>query len=175
MSHEKTSTSAPISFPLLTPSVLSLSSFPYVSLPICFFWLYLLIYEIGTKDTLFFSGTRSADSLTYCYSSAQLPFASSFAWTWDQPSFKLVLSVRFKNSSAICLPAMRPISTHLCFSSSVFLLVFEVFDPREPEDSHQPLGSWVNAGPTNALLQRLRRTGMQPPSQPGLVWSTLLQ
>lgn len=36
------------------------------------------------------------------------------------------------------------------FLLSVFLPVFKVFDPWEPEDSFQPLGAWVNAEPTNA-------------------------
>lgn len=46
---------------------------------------------------------------------------------------------------------MRPISAHLCFSSSVsvFLPLSEVFNPREPEDPREPLGPWVNDGPTN--------------------------
>lgn len=163
--------------------------FPSVS---PFFLLLNVFVQIWNRDEGHF-----AQSLflweTECWSlahpsSARLPCASSFAaWTWQVEHQSIPASTkscafyyRFFYSATVCLPAMRPISSHLCFSSSVsvFLPLSEVFDPREPEDPLQPLGPWVNASPTNTPFCTLSYKDMDAtPShkEEPLSWSTLLK
>lgn len=163
--------------PHLVPSV----GFPFFSalalilfhpfLPSSSCWMYLCKSEMGMKDTLcrvFSCGSQTSDlPLTSNRSSARLPRASSFAaWTWQNGDLtntasakSCAFSCRFKK---ICYRLPTCYSTHLCFSSSVsvFLPLFEVFNPWEPEDPLQPLGPWVNAGPTNTPFCTLSHKDM---------------
>lgn len=141
-------------------------------LPLSSCWMYLCKAEIGTKDTqgLFLWGTD-------CWSLAHLSplirstsSASSICWdltSWGSESRSLRLILCFSSRFKVLLPSafqptMRPISTHLCFSSSVSvsLPLSEVLVPREPEDPFQPLGPWVNAGPTYTSLCTPSHTDM---------------
>lgn len=77
--------------------------------------------EGGQFFRVFSYGRQTAD--LFISSSAQLLFASSFtAWTWQDEDLSIATSSKsrafssnFWKISAVCLPVMRPISTHLCF------------------------------------------------------------
>lgn len=152
----------PCSLCRLNFPVLLLSSFSIPFLTSSSRWMYLCKSEIGTKDTLFGSflvGDRpliSRSPLT----SHLLDFPHLAAWTWQVGDLSVAVSTKYSAfrsvffSFFILLPsAYLPCdpSLPICFSSSVsvFLPLSEVFDPWEPEDSLQPLGPWVNDGPTN--------------------------
>lgn len=71
----------------------------------------------------------------------------------SQPPLNLVLSSLVLKKSLLpsaYLPCDPSLPISLFSSVSLFLPLSEVFDPREPEDPVQPLGPWVNDGPTNA-------------------------
>lgn len=129
-----------------------------------FFLLLNVFVRIWNRDKghfvkgLFFWETADF-LLTSNPSSARLPSASSFAaWTWQVGDLSITASTKscaflisllkspLPSAYLPCDPSL-PISVSpllsFCFSLS------EVFNTWEPEDPLQPLGPWVNDGPTN--------------------------